>query len=142
MEEVLGVPSFDRRASADIGHAFFIGTDERGCEAFAIGFNGARGVLTRAALDLLEVMGPGPRRVLLADTLSSVHPLVRLGGYLSRRWHLVAIGRRLAAYGIVASAHRLQGVVADARAAVCDQGRRAADTSLARAGCGDGGDGR
>lgn len=140
MAEVLKVPGFDRRSSTDIGHAFFVGSDETGCEAFAIGFNGARGVLTRAAADLLTLMGPGPRHVLLADTLSSVSVFVRLGGYLSRRWNLVAIGRKLAAYGIVVSAPRLQVVVANARAAVCEQARRAGDHALARAGCGNGDD--
>lgn len=122
--EVEGVPGFDRRAGSDIGHAFFVGADEDGCEAFAIGFGGARGVLTRASVDLLERTTPVPRRLLLADTLTGVSPLVRLGGYLSRRCRLVWVGRKMAAYGIVASAAQLQGVVADARNAVGEQARR------------------
>lgn len=140
--EVATVPGFDRRASSDIGHAFYVGRDERGCEAFAIGFDGARGILTRASLDLLELMGPCPRHVLPADTLSVVSPLVRIGGYLSRRWSVVTIGRRIAAVGIAASARDLQAVVADARLAVRKQEQRTGGRPLAQVGCDNEADGR
>jgi hypothetical protein len=112
---ICGVPGFDARASSDIGRAVYMGDDEDGWPVFVIGFDGARTILTRAFAEILTLMPPDGPPVVLADTLSCVSPLVKVGGYLSRRLRLIWPGRRLAARGIACSAHRLRAVVADTR---------------------------
>lgn len=128
------VPAFDKRSGNDIGRAVYVGTDGDGCQVFVIGFDGARGVITRAFVDLIKLADGGPH-VVFADTLNAVNLLVRIGGYLSRRLRVVSIGRPLAALGIAMSIGRLREVVARTKRAVAPRSeghpRRAGDIAVA-----------
>jgi len=114
--DIQRIPGFDARASSDIGRAVFIQRDDQGQEVFAVGFDGARGILTRAYVDLLQLAPPESPPLVLANTLSHVSILVRIGGYLSRRLRLVGPGRALATEGIARSMPRLSAVVANTKA--------------------------
>lgn len=125
-QDICRVPGFDARTPADIGRAVYVGEGGGGQPVFAIGLGPARRALAMALAGTLRYSPPGGPQVVLADALSCVSPLVKLGGYLSRRLHLVTVGRYLAARGISHSTGGLRRTVEGVRDQMTRQAARIA----------------
>jgi len=102
---------FDRTENWEIGTPFFLGCDGEGNEIYALGLGPDKKMLYRTIASLIKMWDFPAREILLVDTLTCIHWLTRVGGFLSRRLGLVALGRPLAALGIRLSYNRLLALV-------------------------------
>ncbi len=107
LEELLALPYFDRVENSDIGTLHYLGRDRRHNRVFVLGCS-RWGVAVRELLSaLLRLYGPEKPALALIDCTSAVTWPVRLGGYLSRRIHLIAPGRPLVGRAILQNYPRL-----------------------------------
>lgn len=111
--QIMALPLFDRAEEKDFGRPFFVGRDEDGHEVFILGLGGS----VREGLGVIHGLFrlAGREGPLVVDTLAGLGLMGRIGGGLSRRLGLVAVGRPLAAYGVRGIYPRLVETVAAVR---------------------------
>lgn len=109
--EVLAVPRFDGTTPRELGLLEHVGTDCSGHEVYVLGRGPAREVARRAFQSGFELAGGAPGSLLFVDTLAAVNLPMRIGGFLSRRLGLVALGRPLAVYGTIRAHPHLARIV-------------------------------
>lgn len=100
MEEIMALPDFDRTQKDDLGHFFFKGKDERNHAVYTAALGSHPDMLVTFLLSLARIKGVDPQAFCFVDALSCLGYLGKMGGALSRRYGLVTMGRRLAAWGI------------------------------------------
>jgi hypothetical protein len=111
LEEILSLPYFDRSGSADLGKLHYAGRDGKGNPVFILG-SGRWGAGIRAmAAALLRLEGYPPAEVALIDCLPLVTLPVRVGGFISQRLGLTAVGRPLVGRGFLWNYTRLLELV-------------------------------
>lgn len=99
-EEIEFLPHFDKTDSYEIGTPFFMGVDEHGTEIFITGMTSERQLVKKAIYSFLRNSGIDENDVMMVDALRYVNLKTRIGGFLSRRLGLVAVGRPLTIKGI------------------------------------------
>lgn len=97
--ELLGQPGFDTTHRRRIGAPLYMGTDGRGHAIYCWGLGAGQDRLLAAALQLVRETGASTDDLLPVGVLQGANWWMRIGGWLSRRADLVAIGRPLAAVG-------------------------------------------
>jgi hypothetical protein len=107
--EVLGLSDFDRARSEEIGTLFYKGVDEYGTKVYTIGLGRHWECGVRAIRSMLKEHHVSDFHLVRA--LESITMLTKVGGALSRRYGMQAIGRPLAAWGIRRSYPRLLALV-------------------------------
>jgi len=98
-EEIIAVPFFDRRDTRQQGCPNLMGKDERGDEIYVLGWPGRPQVIEAIFAGLAGVFSLPENSYKLVDVRSGVNLMMRMGGFLSRRLGLVALGRPLVARG-------------------------------------------
>ncbi|NLZ54782.1 MAG: DUF3189 family protein [Thermoanaerobacteraceae bacterium] len=99
-KEFLVLPHYDKTESFEIGTPFFMGKDEYDSDVFILGMASERRLIKKAILSFLAHAGLNTHDIMMVDTLRSVSFLTKLGGFISRRLGLIAIGRPLTILGI------------------------------------------
>ena len=103
LEELLALPYFDRNENSGVGTLNFAGYDPRGNPVFILG-SGPWGAEVRGlTASLLKLAGAAAPAVAMIDCIPLLSPTIRLGGYISRRLGLIALGRPLVGSGILRS---------------------------------------
>lgn len=97
-EELLKLPHFDAVEKIVHGHFRYIGRTCSETEVYALGKK-TLGNGVSALLENLAKIAGCSARVYAVDTTAPVNPLMVVGGFLSRRLRLVAVGRPLVVYG-------------------------------------------
>ncbi|MEW5784761.1 MAG: DUF3189 family protein [Bacillota bacterium] len=111
--ELIALPYFDRLCKSKIGYLHYIGADRQGHRVFTLG-SGSWGLQVRAIITAyLSHVQPSGLRVALIDCSGSLTMPIRLGGFLSRRLGLVAVGRPLVSFGIRTAYRSLLSRVSD-----------------------------
>jgi hypothetical protein len=100
MREIIAIKEFDRRDRDDWGTPRLLGADEPGNEIYILGLGPDQDICLQAVYHLLVESAPDPGQWKFFKTLRQINWLTRVGGFCSRRLHLVKIGRFLAARGI------------------------------------------
>lgn len=113
--EVLAAPRFDELPHSQVGSLLEMGQDADGHRIYALGLGPSRDILGQAVVDLVASFGVQASSLLLVDALTGSHLTTRVGGFLSRRLGLVALGRPLAASGILADYDRFVRLVRGVR---------------------------
>lgn len=114
-EEILELPWFDRVTAAERGRLFFVGRDEAGHFIYICGRGREKQAIKQAIISGFVLCGERPEELLFVDTMPAVNWIMRLGGYLSRRLGLVAVGRPLAALGAQLAVPRQRQIVQQVR---------------------------
>jgi len=99
-DEILRLPHYDKTEPEEIGSLFFMGVDEEGNEVYIMGMENGKEIVRRAILDFIRIFDIDPNSLYLVDSLKLANPTTKVGGILSRRLHLEALGRPLTVYGI------------------------------------------
>ncbi|MCR4430081.1 MAG: DUF3189 family protein [Tepidanaerobacteraceae bacterium] len=100
-KEIEMLPHFDKTDSCEIGTPFFMGIDEYETEIFITGMTNERHLVKKAIYSFLRHSGIDESDLMMVDALKYVNLKTRLGGFLSRRMGLVALGRPLTIKGIL-----------------------------------------
>lgn len=98
--EILGQPHFDTSPASRMGCLVPMGTDPAGRPVYCLGLGAGKEAAVQALTDFLAAVGAGPDQVALLDSLHLANLPMRIGGFLSRRLRLVALGRPLVALGV------------------------------------------
>ncbi|MCF6095870.1 DUF3189 family protein [Thermovorax subterraneus] len=98
--EIENLPHYDKTDSLEIGTPFFMGKDEKGSEVYIIGMTGQRQLVKNAILSFLKYNNIKTKYIFFVDTIPLVNLKTKIGGILSRRIGLVAVGRPLTVIGI------------------------------------------
>lgn len=98
-EVFMQLPLYDRQDTCQHGHVFFMGIDEYGHEVYLTARRSQPVILEKVFAGLVEAFGLLPSSYCLVNAMSQANWLMMLGGYLSRRWGLIRVGRPIVIMG-------------------------------------------
>ena len=116
-DELLSLTLFDRQTQAGHGQLHFFGFDEGNNEIYSVGCRNVGGMMEKFLTEIAQILGFAGD-LFFVDTLHCVSVPMRIGGYLSRRLGLVALGRPLVVEGTRAAYPRLAALVQQVKAQV------------------------
>jgi len=96
--DLMHLTLFDRQSKDGHGLLHFFGFDEQGRQVYCLGCRNAGQTVEQVLLQVAEMLGVR-KELVFVDTLHCVTLKMRIGGYLSRRWQLVRLGRPLVLAG-------------------------------------------
>ncbi len=99
-EDLIKLPHYDKTESYEIGNIYYMGRDEEDNDIYIMGVGTAKIIVPRVIWGLLDIYGISKDGLMLVDTLPDAHILTKIGGFLSRRLHLISLGRPLTVTGI------------------------------------------
>lgn len=97
--ELAGQNLFDRQKVSDTGKIRYMGTDRQGNDIYVAGRRSRPYLLENVVKGLTEVFHLDRDNCILVDMSPCVSPAMRLGGYMSRKLGLVALGRPIVTWG-------------------------------------------
>lgn len=92
MLQLLSLPYFDKTTNADFGSIRFMGCDKAGNEIYVLGKKSLANRYTRILEGVAAMLGYSDE-LIAVDTNCRVNWIMKIGGFLSRRWGWVRIGR-------------------------------------------------
>lgn len=98
-EELMAVPYFDGQIKSDHGTFKFMGFDDRGNEIYVIGVEKSGCLFEKMIRGAADIFDVEEKEFKVVNSLKYVNNLMRLGGFLSRRAGMVAIGRPIVIKG-------------------------------------------
>ena len=98
--EFISVAHYDKMENKNLGTPLYIGRDELGIDIYAIGLNNACEMMIPAIKSYLNTNNIPSKDVLFVEALVKLHPITAIGGFSSRKLHLIALGRPLTVWGI------------------------------------------
>jgi hypothetical protein len=113
--ELEALPWFDKVSADQRGKLLLVGRDESGNHVYVCGRGTEKRGITQAIISGFALAGGDPDSLYFVDTLPAVNVLMRIGGYLSRRLHLVWLGRPLAVRGAQLAFPKLVRIVREAQ---------------------------
>ena len=102
-EEFWAVPLYDRQEADEHGHFFFVGKDKAGHEVFLTARRSHPEILENMFESLAGIFGVTPDDYYLVNVMGKVNLTMKLGGFLSRRWRFIRVGRPLVTRGTQAA---------------------------------------
>jgi hypothetical protein len=93
------LPLYDRQEADEHGHIFFMGIDGAGNEIYLAARRSRPVVLESVFEGLAGIFNVHPEDYLLVNVMHKVNWVMKLGGYLSRRWGVVRLGRPIVTLG-------------------------------------------
>jgi hypothetical protein len=97
-DDLMSLTLFDRQTKDGHGMLHFLGFDELGKQVYCLGCRNAGTTVEQVLLQVAEMFGVR-EELFFVDTLHCVTFKMRIGGYLSRRWQLIRLGRPLVLAG-------------------------------------------
>jgi len=110
--DILNVPFFDTLSKHEQGRILLRGIDKKGNKVFTLSRQFAHKLILPAIEDAYQLGGGQLSDLLLINTMSSVNWIMKIGGFSSRRLHLVAFGRSIVAFGTLKSYEQIAQIVA------------------------------
>ena len=98
--EFISVAHYDKMEDENRGTPLYIGRDELGIDIYAIGLKNACNIMIPAIKSYLSAIGVQQKDILFVESLIKLHPMTGVGGFLSRKLNMVALGRPLTIWGI------------------------------------------
>lgn len=118
-KELLSCPYFDKVKNSELGMIFFMGKDERGHEVYVMGCRNAGPLVERALREFSRIMNINHEEVIFAGTMPCLNILLKLGGFLSRSFNLVTLGRLLLYPGCMLAYRKIIKVVDEVKSKSC-----------------------
>ncbi|RBP41599.1 DUF3189 family protein [Garciella nitratireducens] len=97
--EILSLKTFDKLEKKDYGHLIYIGQDEYGVDVFTVSRQQQPQLVLNGIRDMYEICNKTLDGLYIVGTIQTVNNWMRIGGFSSRRLHLVNFGRPLVTYG-------------------------------------------
>lgn len=97
-EELMKLTLFDKQTQDGHGLLHFFGFDEKGRQVYSVGCRSVGAAVEKALSGVAEILG-AEKELFFVDTLPCVNVKMRIGGYLSRRWQQITLGRPLVLQG-------------------------------------------
>lgn len=94
------MPYYDRTAPRYIGTPYFVGSDENGRDVYCLGLWANYEELVTALTQFLSCLGLAKDSYLFVNAFALINFSTKLGGVLSKRLGIIALGRLLSVWGI------------------------------------------
>ncbi|WP_123054437.1 DUF3189 family protein [Clostridium sp. JN-1] len=98
-KELISLPTFDKITKDELGHLIYIGKDEFNTKVYTLGRKYAPNIVIPAIQDMCSICNKDSKELLIIDTKPTVNFLMNVGGFTSRKLHLVSIGRPIVLKG-------------------------------------------
>ncbi len=109
------LPLFDRQEADQQGHIYFMGVDEHGHDIYLTARRNKPQILENVFAGLTEIFALPRQDYMLVNAMHSVNSLMKFGGFLSRRWGLVGLGRPIVTMGTRIAYFRLVHLVQEVK---------------------------
>jgi hypothetical protein len=96
-----------------------MGKDERGNEVYVMGCRNAGSLVERALREFSRIMNINHEEVIFVGTMPCLNILLKLGGFLSRSFNLVTLGRLLLYPGCMLAYRKIAKVVEEVKSRSC-----------------------
>ncbi|MCK8826548.1 DUF3189 family protein [Natroniella acetigena] len=100
-EAIKNLPHYDQIESEQIGSPIFYGEDELKNQVYILGLGGQRELMKQILYNYLELCGINTADIMLVSALVHANFWTKIGGFLSRRCGIVALGRPLTIYSLL-----------------------------------------
>lgn len=97
--ELLNLPTFDKIKKDQIGRLIYIGEDEFNAKVYTIARKYNPNMVMSAINDMYSILHGNNNGIFIVDTKPTVNLLMNIGGYASRKLHLVSFGRPVVTKG-------------------------------------------
>ncbi len=114
-QSIMKIPFYDKAENKNIGKPLFMGLDQNGHEIYVWGMGANRSACSNLIYDYANLMG-GRGPILIVNSIALINLPIRIGGFLSKKLKLVALGKPLTAMGIKKKYHRFVGLVGNVKA--------------------------
>ncbi len=98
-EMFLQLPLYDRQDACEHGHIFFMGIDEYGHEVYLTARRSRPEIIEKVFAGLAGIFGIPSSSYRLVNAMSQINWIMMFGGFLSRRWGLIKVGRPIVIFG-------------------------------------------
>ncbi|MCT4507294.1 MAG: DUF3189 family protein [Tepidibacter sp.] len=99
LDEIMNIGYFDTMQKEDLGNLFLRGIDEFGNEIYSLGRQFNKNLVLNTVKSAYSISDNNPDDMLFVDTMTTVNTLMKVGGFSSRRLHLVSFGRPIVLKG-------------------------------------------
>lgn len=98
-EELLKLPTFDKIKKEQMGHLIYIGEDEFNEKVYTLARKYNPELVIPAITDMFSIFKGNSNDLIIVDTKPTVNFLMALGGFSSRRLHMISFGRPIVTKG-------------------------------------------
>lgn len=98
-DEIMGIGYFDTMQKKDMGLLILKGIDEFGNEVYSLGRQFNKNLVLNTVKSTYSISNKNADDLLFIDTMTTVNMLMKIGGFSSRRLHLVSFGRPIVIKG-------------------------------------------
>lgn len=105
------LPLFDRQEAEQHGHIYYMGKDEYGNEIYLAARRGKPQILENVFEGLADIFAVPGDDYLLVNVMDNVNLTMKFGGYLSRRWGFINLGRPIVTKGTQIAYFRVVNLV-------------------------------
>jgi hypothetical protein len=109
------IPLYDRQNTNQHGHIFYMGTDEYGNQVYIVARRSHPRVLENIFNGLAFIFDVPPGGYMLVNVMARVNLTMKIGGFLSRRWGFIRMGRPIVTAGTQAAYFRVVDLVANVK---------------------------
>lgn len=113
--ELINLPTFDKITKKDVGHLLYIGDDEFGSKVYTISVQYKPNLVIPALRDMYTELLGYSKDLYLVSTQPAVNIWMKIGGFSSRRLHLVNFGRPIVTYGTLKTYSNLINLVKEVK---------------------------
>lgn len=117
-EDLLALPTFDSLQKCDQGRLLYIGTDEFGCDVYTVSRQYKKNLVIPAIIDMYNINNGHLKDLYVVDTSPTVNTLMKIGGFSSRRLHLVKFGRPIVTRGTIKAYNDIVKVVTQIKSTI------------------------
>lgn len=112
-QTLLSLPTFDRITRNDWGRLIYIGDDEFGAKVYTLCRQYASSIVIPAITDIYNIINntTGNEGLFLVNTSPAVNSWMAIGGFMSRRLNMVAIGRHIVTMGTIKAYMNIVNIV-------------------------------
>lgn len=114
-KDILNIPFFDTLSKQEQGKILLRGIDEKENRVFTLSRQFVPRLVLPAIEDAYQLGGGQLSELVLVNTMNPVNWIMKIGGFSSRRLHLVAFGRPIVAYGTVKAYDEIARLVANTK---------------------------
>ena len=109
--EILSIPYYDNITSKHYGRIIHRGIDEYGNSIYTLSRQFSGKLMIRALTDLSVILSGNENQVVLVNVSPAVNTVMKIGGFLSRKLHLVWPGRTIVLWGSRRAYMDIAGIV-------------------------------
>jgi len=118
-DEIMNIGYFDTMQKKDIGLLIFKGTDEFGNEVYSLGRQFNKNLVLNSIKSTYSISNKNTDDLLFIDSMTTVNILMKIGGFSSRRLHLVSFGRPIVLKGTQKAYKNMIKLVKDTKEQFC-----------------------